>query len=591
MGRYLRRMVFFVLLLVGLMAVGLAAAHYVGRHVSYDDYNCLNVSDQFQVELNTHLELVQEIVHSTSPDGTYQIVSVLRPPDSRRLFLENTRTKQSVALPNDVLVLDKVVWSHNGVYLAYMWQPMSSTRYITVMTTEGELLGEIRSYPFDVLEFSPDNEYLVIKPAPDSVRFFSIPELSYVTTRDITNVSTFIYDWYADNLIIYLTSDQLVVKNIDTGEIHSALLPHAPVDIHRTSVNNWSPGGRYVTIYSAVSTQESNPDLPTSGSHLYIFKLEDDAITFVTDMIHDHNGYWISSLHWLPNGNQLTYIKQIPTMPQFEYELWRYDVETRKHDRLLTHLRSYSFSGNTWATVRKDGDISILEFIDQETLNRQNIYSFSTYGIGCDWNTLIPQRPILECEREDGGNLILFDEQGIVVWPTELSEGTNVYRINAGFSDRGTSRFIPIMFELGNQYTIELLDVRTLQTFEYPRFVSGAILEIFRVYPSPDDKIWLVYFRGDLYRLDPTRATWLLIHSGEYVESVHWTPDSQRYLVVLDTNVSFNSRYVVWEADTARKWELGTFDSDVRTLTNTHWTHCGDILAPLRDRLAAESLN
>jgi hypothetical protein len=95
---YLRRMVFGILLLVGLLVGGIVAACYAGRKLADDDYNCLNLSDQLQVQLNTHLEPVPEIVHSISPDGNYRIVSVARTLDSRRLYLQNTQVGERVLL-------------------------------------------------------------------------------------------------------------------------------------------------------------------------------------------------------------------------------------------------------------------------------------------------------------------------------------------------------------------------------------------------------------------------------------------------------------------------------------------------------------
>ena len=151
-----RRMVFVAFVVIVLSAcnldqIGLFSSSY---------YNCLNLDDHIQVQLNTHLEPVPEIVYSTSPDGNFQIVSVARTPDYRSLYLEDVNTGKRILLDNAIHNVMRVVWSPNSQFVNYDWADKEDLWYRGIAETQtGEILLHKHGFRGTHLEaFSFDGE-------------------------------------------------------------------------------------------------------------------------------------------------------------------------------------------------------------------------------------------------------------------------------------------------------------------------------------------------------------------------------------------------------------------------------------------------
>lgn len=168
----LRRMVFFALLLTVLSACDNVSPDQVGRFSSMY-YNCLNLGHQVQVQLNTHLEPVPEVVHSTSPDGNYQIVSVARTLNERFLYLEDTNTGKRTLLDDAVHNVTRVVWAPNSRVMNYEWEGVGGWRYRGIADAEtGEILLDKTTYAGIIFEaFSSDGEFLAMSNFNEIVKF------------------------------------------------------------------------------------------------------------------------------------------------------------------------------------------------------------------------------------------------------------------------------------------------------------------------------------------------------------------------------------------------------------------------------------
>jgi hypothetical protein len=109
----------------------------------------------------------------------------------------------------------------------------------------------------------------------------------------------------------------------------------------------------------------------------------------------------------------------------------------------------------------------------------------------------------------------------------------------------------------------------------------------FDLSPWPDDpQSWLVRFSLDVqYRFWPAQNAW------ELAEPPHplglRSPDGERVAIIRYTHIPGLADLIVQETDGSKQWNLGSFPTYMLT-GGMRWTQCGDIVAPLRDDLAAE---
>ena len=93
-----------------------------------------------------------------------------------------------------------------------------------------------------------------------------------------------------------------------------------------------------------------------------------------------------------------------------------------------------------------------------------------------------------------------------------------------------------------------------------------------------------------LLRLDPAENTWEVLDIDSRIDHIVWSPDARRYAIITKhENRASKGDVFVREEDESKQWSLGGFPASM--LYDITWTHCGDILAPLRDHLAAQPLD
>ena len=114
--------------------------------------------------MNTHVEPVPEIVHSTSPDGNYQIVSIKQTLEFRFLYLRDVNTGKQTLLDDAVHEVIRVLWAPNSQFVNYDWEDTRLWRYHGIAATQtGEILLGGEGFAGTTFEaFSFDGEYLAM---------------------------------------------------------------------------------------------------------------------------------------------------------------------------------------------------------------------------------------------------------------------------------------------------------------------------------------------------------------------------------------------------------------------------------------------
>lgn len=586
----LRRMVILALLLSVLSACEGVPPDQVGRFSS-THYNCLNLGNQIQVQLNTHLEPVPEteFVHSTSPDGNYQIVSIARTQASLLLYLRDVNTGEKTVLDDAVYRVIGVLWAPNSQYVNYDWEDMRQWRYHGIAATQtGEILLDKESFAGIIFEaFSFDGEYLAMHHF-NPVTNYQItvhPTRHYRYDEAIATLEGVnLLAWSpVDRRLAYATVSGFGVLDLDTGVTHQE--PHFNEDqfIQSRSFGAlvWSPDGRYLTI----SYQSSSTDY-----EMGIYSTEDQSLTLFTTFT---VAAPLLGEPFTPDGRYITYFVKLNSEDPY-FDLWRFDMNTSQHELLADHLTSQHLSGETFVFARETPDEWLLEIRDRSGFLLRS-YALSTADQGGMWSCQRLDAPfdkVIDCQQKD--DFILVDDSMTAIWRTNLQDDDSPKVL--GFWTSDDQRFVARSFSQGERVWLEFIDLTTRHIYRLPeRFRNVVPLGVsglgkVDVYPAPDEQSWLVVVDQALLRLYPTNNTWELLDIDSRIDHIVWSPDGQRYAVI--TKYDDGTRtgdLFVRERDESKQWSLGAFPTAI--LNDMTWTHCGDILAPLRDYLAAQSLD
>jgi Tol biopolymer transport system component len=587
----LRRMMFFALLLSVLSACDSELPNPIGQ-ISFTYFNCLNLGNQVQVQLNTHLEPVPEVAHSTSPDGNYQIVSVARSLDERFLYLKDTNTGKRTLLDDAVHKVTHIVWAPNSRVVSYEWEDAQGAWYRGIADAEtAEIFLDKQGFRGTYLAaFSFDGEYLTMRHFNPVVQYQVTvhPSRHYSYDEDLATLEGAIsFAWSPiDHLLAYSTFTGLGLLDLDSGIMHQE--PHATGDPFVQSRDFgslvWSPDGRYLTV-----SYESSPYDHKIG----VYSTENQSMrlltTFAAAAGPDYSSYLY--LNFLAtDGRYIIYFTKQNSEDQY-YDLWRFDIDTLQHELLADHLISHYLSGETSVSVRDTSEEMLLEIRDRAGHPVRSYVLPSRWSWSCR-RLDAPFDDVIDCKEED--DFILLDEALTPIWRTDAQNDESPKLLGSWTSD--DNRFVARSFSQGERAWLEFIDLITRQIYRLPDQFNNIVaplgisdLDDFDVYAAPDEQSWLVLVGQALFRLYPADNTWELLGIDSRIDHIVWSPDGQRYAIVTkDDPDTWADDVFVHEADELKQWSLGGFPTSM--LQDVTWMHCGDSFAPLRDYIAAQPL-
>lgn len=611
-----------VLLLIALtftlICAGPGMVHLaVQAHDPY--YNCLHLDKGVRVQLNTHLP-PRLVVLSTSPDGNHRLLWEDNADQNGQRILQNLRSGQQLVIGNESL--DHTRWSPNGEYVAFEMD--GEATLINLRTHERTPLPADREY----VGFSPTGDYLHLSPSYRGygLNLFSTRTLAPVPLGFLPDASlTCGYDAWSPNdnrLACALgtpPNHTLIVIDLDGQRSAQIALPFDDVPLimeelgweTKVAAVHWSPDGNYLAVYVDVFYPDPPQDVHRLiGSTIYFIAVSGNELTLRSHIAFEMAG-WInySFSHTLftyrhygvfANAHEYLYVQAPPdpalapaptdeSLPD-HFELWRYDFLTGEHERLATGIRDINFNGDKLALLLDHDDALVLEIRDKDGRNPVSGPLFpAELTRGCSWKGA----DVIACWDANGYGHTIIDAQGVTLWPIDGSGPQNRIPTYVWYAD--DQRFIIVRQQLtGQKYSFQLVDLHTQQTYTIPeaamtdirrQLAQGAPFELL---PWPDDATqWVAYFgykrfKRIVFRFDPATNTW---ERTPLVLPPVWSPDGARFAYVNDIAGPPGVDLWVQEADGTRQWYLGAFPDPM--LNTIEWTQCGDVLAPLRDRLAA----
>ncbi|MBI5958383.1 MAG: hypothetical protein HY866_06605 [Chloroflexi bacterium] len=575
--------------------------------------NCLHLYDDVQIQLNTHI--TRHIrTHSVSPDGKYLMRSIDY-ADYRELFVETVETGQRVTLQNYITMGYQIAWSPDSQFIYYTWADTQGKFHANLATTQGGFLGERQSDEHPrLMSFSPDSQYFVTSEPSVGVSLFTIHDNSHPLLTG--PFDQWAYDDYRPSgqywspggeRLAYITESELVIMNAETRTLQQVLIPNPiPRIAHSTTVTiEWSPDGQRILIrYSNYDDQ--------GAFALYLFEVTDRAINIIPIDFPDSTSPDLRQIRWV-SPTELIYSKYIPTTPPPKLlEIKQYDVETQRNTIVLTRVEFDVFHrAHNFTFLHREGASIIVDVRSVNGFTPLFTRTFQTeHRLSCYWHDTSYAQfmicHILNTINSEYVTRIVTDDPNAPLWITTSATFAQANTIPLGHYT-ADGRFIIVGSTQGQD--VKILDLKTHQVYPLPEEINRLVQNYPRfwgtvnVFPAPDDETWLLLLNSRLYRYKLAEDRWQAIpilqtgsdmsespDSSQYaVHDVLWSPDSQRYAVLTYAadGTEYHASLFVNEADGRFRWSLGLFDH-LLTSRQMHWTQCGDILAPIRDRLAAE---
>lgn len=582
-----RRLLFGLLLFLGLVTGSVAIVRRTSQEVPRP-YNCLLVYDDMLVQLNTHLTR-HTWPKYPSPDGRY-VAGRVDGANAHDVFIEEIASGKRVFILRNMLYIHWITWTPDSRFVFILAEDHQHQFHLTRFTQNGGPAGE-RVLDYAVREdgFSPNGEYLaVFTRDPGMLGFYSTRDFPHPVIEHPANVARGyrVESWSNEgSRVAFASQDRLVVIDLPTGMVYQA--PLGQLNGYDLYVR-WAADDRRVVAFNTGLDRLSLFELSeTQGEPIALLPVGSQPVSPGTL----RNSYW-------GNGDaQLFYFTANTVNETTIYELWRYDVQTQRTTLVDTGLRGYWLDHDILVTLRDNG---ILEFRARDGSNPRTAHVFQPDDImkhaasQCSWTPQSWPRPFLRCAVEYYKNPLLFDETGSRVWPTDISP------------ERIAPSYIPDKWVISltrsddAEIAGEMLDLETLQSYELPAMMLDTIpdsafqntigFDFGSQSPAPDGKSWLVTFNAALYRFWPADDRWEMIVPNSVRGLGPWSPDGKRYAFFVMENGTpsyYNPGHlIVRETDGTQQWDLGRFYRDWQGL---RWFRCGDVLAPLRDRLAAQT--
>lgn len=381
--------------------------------------------------------------------------------------------------------------------------------------------------------------------------------------------------------LAYATTSGLGTLDVDSGVTHQEphFMENSFVSSRYLGSLVWSADGRYLTM----------------GYIPYDYKIglystENQSLTLLTTFAFYRLAYSFQGSFTSGERYSIYFTKSDSEGPY--YELWRFDIDTLQNELLADHLISPHLSSETLVIVHQTSDESLLEIRDRGGFLLRSYALPSRWSWSCH-RLDAPFDDVIDCKEED--NFILLDEALTPIWRTNLQDDESPKMLKSLVSR--DNRFVARSFSQGEGTWLEFIDLITRQIYRLPDQFNNIVvplgirdLDNFDVYVAPDEQNWLVLVGQALFRLHPADHTWEFVNIDSRIDHIVWSPDGQRYaLITKDDPDTWADDVFVHEADESKQWSLGGFPTSM--LHNVTWTHCGDVLAPLRDYIAAQPLD
>jgi hypothetical protein len=549
-------------------------------------YNCLHLYDDVQIQLNTHI--TRHIrTHTFSPDGNY-LVGSIEHTDYSELFIETVATGQRVTLQNHVVWGHQIEWSPDSQLLFYTWMDDLGKFHANLVTVHGESIDEKMSDELPrLLDFSPDGQYFSIAEPSIGITLFARHDPQHPLLTGPFDLWAYQHDraagqyWSPDGeRLAYITESELVVINISTLTLQQISLPN-PIPRVLYSVEmaiRWSPDGQRLLI--------EHWNWGQSEYGVYLFDVTDSAIKIIPPNFPGSTSAEIRFARWVSH-TELVYLIRRDTGYM---EIQRYDTETQRSATVVANVECATVNNQTFTLAYREGSYVVAEVRAAEGFNP--VFR----------RTLQIEESLLDCSRRDTpyaqtmsfsipkkGRIILIvtDDPDTTLW---IAQSLEVAQTNNILWGHYYGRFVLLGSPEGNDATI--IDLKTHQFHRLPAEINPMKPDTrwdywydLKIFPSPDESNWLVLLNGRLYRYWPAEDRW---EPDPIIETdildVLWSPDSQRYAVL-----TAHHNLYVYGTNGHYRWSLGTFWLIYFFRKDSiHWSQCGDILAPLRDYLAAE---
>jgi hypothetical protein len=524
-------------------------------------------------------------------------------------------------------------WSDNSEYVVYTWINRDTYEQAVALSSRDGTQAATFTLGADtiaVLGFSKDNEYVALVYGYLHRRQ-SHPRLAIIATRDfqVTLTTPEDLEWPngtsaawspVGHRLVYALTDELLLADPDYG-VTRFRLPALPDGSSRWYGANcpavqWSADGHYLLLESGYCAGD-----PATRD---LFAVETGALVLVKtfDDIVWLNGVG-AAYYWSLEGHILTHFTptDAAVSTHFLYQenpiLWdlrQFDPENH-HDhtrtrRIITFRRTERYL----ILVKDNGATASLELQDIQGGNSFILKVFSSDDLaaladechcgGDFWRIILEHMVLPKLPRctVPGFRLdqLRMDDVGQVTWLANLPHGAAIVGQPFGLFDP-QCRFTARTLQQGEQVQVEIRELQTGLTHRFPDSLESTLPNNFwdplqetffwgvSIMPSPDNHTWLVYWgtywNGSAYLFWPDQERWQLLFQDNqhdpryrlYLDTVLWSPDSQRVAFFRQVPGRLTPSLIVVEADGSAHYDLGTFSIFEDSTPPLAWDKCGGL--------------